>query len=70
MITAHQIEIPESMIPPENQTVLITMKGAPDIVIERCSTYKTTDDRIVPLDWNIKREFFQRQTELGKFLSS
>ena len=45
---------------------LIMLKGAPDIVIQRCSTYKTNEDNITQLDQAMKKELFGRQEELGK----
>jgi magnesium-transporting ATPase (P-type) len=61
MISANQLESSD----PE-RTILITLKGAPDIVIQRCSSYKTNEDEILPLTGEIKQTLFNRQEELGE----
>ena len=66
MIAAHQLETLDQSIAEEDRPVLVMLKGAPDIVIQRCSTYKTHDDTIKPLDPEMKKELFARQEELGK----
>jgi len=44
MISANQLETSDPSLPERNRTVLLTLKGAPDIVIQRCSTYKKDND--------------------------
>jgi len=66
MISANQLETLDSSISEKNRTVLLILKGAPDIAIQRCSTYKNNNDQIVPLDNEIKKALFARQEELGK----
>ncbi|CAF4096352.1 unnamed protein product [Adineta steineri] len=66
MITANEIETLDSSIPQQERTILVLLKGAPDIVIQRCSTYKTNNDDIAPLDNEMKNKLFKRQEELGK----
>ncbi len=66
MISANQLESVDPSIPEKDRTVLVLLKGAPDIVIQRCSTYKTNDDEIVTLDAEMKKKLFNRQEELGK----
>ncbi|CAF4401147.1 unnamed protein product, partial [Adineta steineri] len=66
MITANEIETLDSSIPQQERTILVLLKGAPDIVIQRCSTYKTNNDDIEPLDNEMKNKLFKRQEELGK----
>ena len=59
MISANQLES-------SDQSVLITLKGAPDIFIPRCSAYKMNNDQIETLDDNIKNTLVSRQEELAK----
>jgi sodium/potassium-transporting ATPase subunit alpha len=66
MISANQLETLDSSISEKNRTVLLILKGAPDIVIQRCSTYKKNNDEIVLLDNEIKQALFNRQEDLGK----
>jgi sodium/potassium-transporting ATPase subunit alpha len=66
MISANQLESIRSSIPGKDRTVLVLLKGAPDIVIQRCSTYKKNNDEIVPLDNEMKKALFNRQEDLGK----
>ncbi|CAF0854279.1 unnamed protein product [Adineta ricciae] len=66
MISANQLESTDPSIPECNRTVLLTLKGAPDIVIQRCSTYKKNNDQVALLDSEIKKTIFGRQEELGK----
>ncbi|CAF4812261.1 unnamed protein product [Rotaria sp. Silwood1] len=66
MISANQLETPDPSISAKYRTVLIILKGAPDIVIQRCSTYKTNNDEILPLDAKVKNVLATRQEELGK----
>jgi magnesium-transporting ATPase (P-type) len=50
-----------------NETVLITLKGAPDFVISRCSTYKSDEnDEILSITDEFKHSVQQRQETLGK----
>ncbi len=60
MITANYLE--------ENQEqILITLKGAPDFVLSRCSTYKSDNgDELIPITDEFKRSIQQRQEALGK----
>ena len=66
MISANQLETLDNTIPEKDLTVLVLLKGAPDIVIQRCSTYKTNTDNIQTLDGEMKKKLFDRQEELGK----
>ncbi|CAF1014345.1 unnamed protein product [Rotaria sordida] len=66
MVVANELESNDPSILESERTVLITMKGAPDIVIQRCSSYKIHKGDILPLDADIKRIMFNRQEELGK----
>ncbi|CAF1191376.1 unnamed protein product [Adineta steineri] len=66
MISANQLETIDSSISEQDRTVLVTLKGAPDIVIQRCSTYKKNNDEIASLDIDIKKMLFNRQEDLGK----
>ena len=66
MISANQLETTDTSIAEKNRTVLLTLKGAPDLVIQRCSTYKKNNDEIVPLDNEMKKTLFNRQEDLGK----
>ncbi|CAF4884149.1 unnamed protein product [Rotaria sp. Silwood1] len=66
MIVANELQSVDSSVPESERTVLITMKGAPDIVIQRCSSYKTHKDETSRLDAEMKRTLFNRQEELGK----
>ena len=66
MITANQLETTNTSIPKEEQIVLITLKGAPDIVIQRCSTYKMNNDQIQDFNQQIKENLLLRQEELGR----
>lgn len=60
MISANEISVSGE------RTVLVTMKGAPDIVIQRCSTYKTSNGDILNLDMDMKKRLFHRQEGLGR----
>jgi hypothetical protein len=42
------------------------LKGAPDIVIQRCSSYKNNHGHILPLTSQIKEKLINRQEILGK----
>jgi len=66
MISANQLETEDLSLVENEHTVLITLKGAPDIVIQRCSSYKTNDDLILPLTTEVKEKLFNRQETLGK----
>ncbi len=66
MISANQLETMDSSIPERDRTVLVMLKGAPDIIIQRCSTYKKNNDDVAPLGAEIKKRLFNRQEELGK----
>ncbi|CAF1474837.1 unnamed protein product, partial [Didymodactylos carnosus] len=63
MITANRLG---DSTPGENAQVLITMKGAPDIVAERCWTYKSNDGHIKELNDDIRQQISFRQEQLGK----
>jgi magnesium-transporting ATPase (P-type) len=66
MISAHQLETLDSSIPQNDRLVLIIVKGAPDIIIRRCSTYKTDSDEIVMLDDDMRKNLSARQEHLGR----
>jgi magnesium-transporting ATPase (P-type) len=66
MISANQLETEDLSLLESEHTVLITLKGAPDIVIQRCSSYKTNDDQILPLTTEIKEKLFNLQETLGE----
>ena len=60
MITANLLE-------DNNDTVLLTLKGAPDFVLSRCSTYRSNDnDQILSITDEFKHSIQQRQEKLGK----
>ena len=66
MITANILE-QTSIGDDEDATVLVTIKGAPDFVLSRCSTYKQDrEDEILPMTDEFRRSVEQRQEELGK----
>jgi magnesium-transporting ATPase (P-type) len=65
MISANQLESNDPLVLESERAVLIVMKGAPDIVIQRCSSYKTDNDEILPLNTEMKQALFHRQEELG-----
>lgn len=46
--------------------VLITMKGAPDAVLARCSSYMTDDSGPSPLNDHMRKYLFHRQDEFGR----
>lgn len=59
MITANLLDCQEN--------VLVTLKGAPDFVLSRCSTYKQDDgDRQIPMTDEFRQSIQQRQEALGK----
>ena len=66
MISANQLESLDLSIPEYDRTVLVMLKGAPDIVIQRCSTYKTDQGEILPLTPELKKKLFDRQEDQGK----
>jgi magnesium-transporting ATPase (P-type) len=66
MISANRLEQHDLSSLHSECTILITLKGAPDIVIKRCSSYKTNDDQILPLSTQVKEKLFDRQETLGK----
>jgi sodium/potassium-transporting ATPase subunit alpha len=66
MISANQLETSDDSIPEKDRPVLIILKGAPDIVIQRCSTYKMSNNTVAPLDAETKKTLSGRQEELGK----
>ena len=60
MITANLLE-------ENNETVLITLKGAPDFLLSRCSTYRSNEnEQIFPITDQFKHSIQQRQEFLGK----
>jgi magnesium-transporting ATPase (P-type) len=66
MISGDQLETVDPSIAAKDRAVLIMMKGALDIVIQRCSAYTKDNDDIKTLDDAFKEELFARQEELGK----
>ena len=66
MISANQLETLDPSTAAKDRPVLVMMKGAPDIVIQRCSAYKKDNDDVKTLDDAFKQELFARQEELGK----
>jgi magnesium-transporting ATPase (P-type) len=66
MITAHILEQTSSS-GNNDATVLVTLKGAPDFVLSRCSTYKQdNDDEVLPMTDEFRCSVQQRQEQLGK----
>lgn len=66
MITANLLEetSPENTDEP---TVLVTLKGAPDFVLSRCSAYKDdTEEEIYPMTAEFRSSVQERQEKLGK----
>jgi magnesium-transporting ATPase (P-type) len=66
MISANQLQSNDPSVVESDRTVLIIMKGAPDIVIQRCSAYKTNENGISPLNDKMKGYLLNRQEALGK----
>jgi hypothetical protein len=66
MICAHQLESTDPLALESDGTVLVMMKGERDVVIQRCSSYKTNDDQILPLAAEVKEKIFNRQETLGR----
>ncbi|CAF0772610.1 unnamed protein product [Adineta ricciae] len=65
MITANLLE--QNLIKTPDENVLITLKGAPDFVLPRCTTYKQDDgDEELPMTDEFKQSIQQRQEALGK----
>ncbi|CAF1679643.1 unnamed protein product, partial [Adineta ricciae] len=64
MITANQMEILDNSKSDRDRSVLIIMKGAPDVILQRCSTYKTSANEILPLDTETKKTLVDRQDVL------
>lgn len=59
MITANHLD--------GQDNVLITLKGAPDFVLSRCSTYKADEgDEQIPITEDFVQSIQQRQEALGK----
>lgn len=66
MVTANILE-QTSANQSNDPTVLITMKGAPDFVLSRCSTYKSDHgDEMLPMTDEFRSSIQQRQENLGK----
>jgi magnesium-transporting ATPase (P-type) len=66
MITANILE-QTSTSGNDDATVLITLKGAPDFVLSRCSTYKEGDEgKILPMTDEFRCSIQQRQEQFGK----
>jgi magnesium-transporting ATPase (P-type) len=66
MITANILE-QTSTNDGNDATVLVTLKGAPDFVLSRCSCYKhDTEDEILPMTDEFRCSIQQRQETLGK----
>jgi sodium/potassium-transporting ATPase subunit alpha len=66
MITANILE-QTSINGNDDATVLVTLKGAPDFVLSRCSTYKQDDgDEVLPMTDEFRCSIQQRQEQLGK----
>ncbi|CAF1214539.1 unnamed protein product [Adineta steineri] len=59
MITANRLES-------KRDTILMTMKGAPEVIIQYCSSYKSNDGQILPLTIEIKQKLLYRQEMLSK----
>ncbi|CAF0799494.1 unnamed protein product [Adineta ricciae] len=60
MISANRVELSDG-----ERMVLVTMKGASDNTLQRCSSYKTSDNRILPLTPEIREKLCHRQERLG-----
>jgi magnesium-transporting ATPase (P-type) len=64
MITANILERTAAS---QNDTVLIILKGAPDFVLSRCTTYKEDENTTEkPMTEEFKQSIQQRQEALGK----
>ncbi len=66
MISANRLEPHDESSLNSESTILIPLKGAPDIVIQRCSSYKNNHGHILPLTSQIKEKLINRQEILGK----
>ncbi|CAF1547925.1 unnamed protein product, partial [Adineta ricciae] len=63
MITANLLEHKSN----DEEMVLITLKGAPDFILSRCSTYKTDcDEDTLPMTDEFRTILQQRQETLGE----
>jgi magnesium-transporting ATPase (P-type) len=59
--------ITANLLHENNETVLITLKGAPDFVLSRCSTYRSDENaEVVAMTEEFKHSIQQRQEALGK----
>jgi sodium/potassium-transporting ATPase subunit alpha len=59
--------ITANLLHDSNETVLITLKGAPDFILSRCSTYKSDkNDEILSITDEFKYSIQQRQETYGK----
>ncbi|CAF1216379.1 unnamed protein product [Adineta steineri] len=66
MITANILEQTSTSLD-NDATVLVTLKGAPDFILSRCSTYKQdSSDEILPITEEFRSSIQQRQETLGK----
>ncbi|CAF3936314.1 unnamed protein product [Adineta steineri] len=66
MITANLLE-QTSTNNDDNITVLVTLKGAPDFVLSRCSSYKPDyEDEMLPMTDEFRSFIQQRQETLGR----
>jgi len=66
MITANILK-QTSTVGDDDTTVLVTLKGAPDFVLSRCSTYKQDNgDEILPINEQFRYSIQQRQEAFGK----
>lgn len=65
MISANHFDSNRQSILKSEEVILITLKGAPDIVIQRCASIKLNDGRIVPFDESTKKRILDRQEQFG-----
>ncbi|CAF4010811.1 unnamed protein product [Rotaria magnacalcarata] len=64
MLTANLLEQNETNT---NENVLITLKGAPDFILSRCSTYRDEHSNSeIPITNEFKESIRQRQEKLGR----
>jgi P-type Ca2+ transporter type 2C len=72
MITIHKIQYPEKKQIPllsekENRNLcLVTVKGAPDIVLTLCNQYLSTDNKNYPLDETTKMQILAANNSMGE----
>jgi P-type Ca2+ transporter type 2C len=66
MISANQLQSNDSLVVESDPTILITMKGAPDTVIQRCSSYKTSENETSPLTEEMRGHLLNRRSGFGK----